>query len=119
MKRNFLLLVVLVSVATFAIGDDDDVIVTRKVMNGMEKHVPYIHVATSIKADRQRMARFKRAAANGLTANFGVKGGGEQETIWAENFDNGSEGWTLQNGQEGNVKWKTAAMAKPSVEGDV
>ncbi len=119
MKRNFLLLVVLVSVATFAIGDDDDVIVTRKVMNGIEKHVPYIHGATSIKADRQRMARFKRAAANGLTANFGVKGGGEQETIWAENFDNGSEGWTLQNGQEGNVKWKTAAMAKPSVEGDV
>ncbi|MDD7317343.1 MAG: PKD domain-containing protein [Prevotella sp.] len=119
MKRNLLLLIVLVSIASGAMADDDDVIVIRKVAHVMEKPLTGISPVTTTKADTRRMARLKRAAENGLTANFGVKGSGEQQTIWAENFDNGTGGWTLENGNDGYVTWKTALMPVPSVEGDV
>ena len=47
----------------------------------------------------QRMKALRRAAANGLTADFSVQGGTSQATVWEENFDEETalSRWTVNN----------------------
>lgn len=122
MKRKVSLVAMMASVAIAiaAIGDGDGgAVIRQKVKNVMDKATVEVQKTVTVSADMQRTQRMRRAAANGLEAAFSVQGVGAQETVWAENFDNGSEGWTLQNGDGGYVTWKLAAMSKPAASDDV
>lgn len=122
MKRNLFLFSILASTALAVAAIDngeDDAIICQKVRHGIDTPVTNMPKATSIIADRHRMARMTKAAANGLTAKFGIQGSEIRDTIWTENFDDGSEGWTLQNGAESHVTWKLEKIGTPPCEGDV
>ena len=109
MKRTTSLLfciLTLTATAVIAIAhDDNDPVTIQKIRHGMAAPINVTARPTSIIADAHRMVRMKKAAENGLTADFSIRGGEVQDTVWAENFDNGSDGWTLQNGPEGYVAW--------------
>lgn len=123
MKRTTSLLFCILTLTATAViaiaNDDNDPVTIQKIRHGMAAPINVTARPTSIIADAHRMARMKKAAENGLTADFSIRGGEVQDTVWAENFDNGSDGWTLQNGPEGYVAWKLAGMTTPPYEGDV
>ncbi len=46
-----------------------------------------------------------RATAGQLQAAFSIQGATSQQTAWSENFDAGSDGWTLQGDADGYITW--------------
>lgn len=62
-----------------------------------------------------------RAAQQALAASFSVQGKGSQQAVWSENFDGGSQGWTLAPDADKNVNWtlkKTTGAGKAFSEID-
>ncbi len=99
------------SLLTAMTASADDVIVSKISNNHTPKEVPVAmpYQATPGKLNLPRTIR--RAAANGLTADFSVQGQDSYVTVWSENFDSDERdakgnlkltGWTLDQG-EGSV----------------
>ena len=64
--------------------------------------VPVLSAAQHVKSP----AKARRTAADeGLQAAFSIQGASSQQTVWTENFDTGSAGWTLTNSDNGMVTW--------------
>ena len=92
------LLAGLVSV-TFANGDDDNNgIVVQKVSQAPDSKEMAGKLKMDYKVTAGKLPRtIRKAAANGLTANFSVQGGSSQVSVWSENFDTDLSQWTINN----------------------
>ncbi|MBQ7690583.1 MAG: PKD domain-containing protein [Muribaculaceae bacterium] len=66
-------------------------------------------------AGRQTLAvRVRHASSQTLQAAFSVQGAQSQQTVWSENFDNGSMGWTLGRDKDDTFGWDLAkSTSKP------
>ncbi len=59
-------------------------------------------------------ARVRSQAGDALQAAFSVQGAYAQQTVWSENFDNGSAGWTLGMDPNNYFGWDLAkSTSKP------
>lgn len=93
---------------------DDNTVVVSKIKNTVESASPKAlrmeYRPTEMPFSLPRTVR--KAAANGLTADFSVQDGTSQETVWSDNFDSGSlADWIQDNGEGNNV---TFTLKQPS-----
>lgn len=94
------------TLASFATGDDNDKICVNRVETAAPAaDKSLLRMEYRPTAFPKTMPRtIRRAAANGLTADFSVQDGASQETAWSENFDGGTlADWTQDNGEGGNI----------------
>ncbi|MDO4512242.1 MAG: PKD domain-containing protein [Bacteroidales bacterium] len=60
--------------------------------------------------------RVRAMASAELQAAFSVQGASSQKTVWSENFDQGSDGWTLANDADNYVKWSLKSKGFSEIE---
>lgn len=96
-----------------AFATDDNTVTTGKIQTAPSGAPQALHMEYRPSAFPATMPRtVRKAAANGLTADFSVQNGVSQETVWTENFDSGSlSSWVQDNGEGSNV---TFTLKQPS-----
>ena len=63
-------------------------------------------------AGKQAMPQLFRSTAAGVTADFSCQSAGSAVTVWEEDFDDGSAGWTLTNAE--SFSWELKKITDTS-----